>query len=65
MAQTPGTHDCEPLGGAPPQTPTWVKVVGIVAIALILLVIVLHLTGNSLGGPDMHAPPIHQGVQQP
>ncbi len=34
----------------PPSTPRWVKVFGIIFLLLIVLVIILHLTGNSLGG---------------
>lgn len=36
------------------NTPRWVKVFGIVTIVLVLLFIILHLTGNSLGshGPS-------------
>ena len=33
-----------------PSTPRWVKVLGIIFIVLVLLVVILHLTGNSLGG---------------
>ncbi len=40
--------------GSPPSTPRWVKVFGIIALGLILLVIILHLTGNSFGGPMGH-----------
>ena len=35
-------------------TPRWVKVLGILVVLLVLLVAVLHLTGNSLGGPGSH-----------
>ena len=38
----------------PDQTPRWVYVVGAVVAGLILLVVVLHLTGNAIGG---HLPP--------
>ena len=31
-------------------TPRWVYVFGIVAIVLVLLFVILHLTGNSLAG---------------
>jgi hypothetical protein len=34
----------------PPPTPRWVKVFGIIAAALVLLFIILHLTGRGLGG---------------
>jgi hypothetical protein len=34
--------------------PRWVKVFGIVALVLVLLFAVLHLSGNSLGGHDLH-----------
>lgn len=46
-------------------TPRWVKVFGIIVILLVLLIGVLHITGNSLGGPGSHTPPIERGVQQP
>lgn len=45
---------------SPPATPHWVKVLGIAFIVLIVLVVVLHLTGNSLGGPGMHTMPMQQ-----
>lgn len=47
------------------RTPRWVKVFGIVVIALALLFVILHLTGNSLGGPGSHIPPTQRSVQQP
>ena len=34
--------------------PRWVKVFGIVALVLVLLFVILHLTGRGLGG---HKPP--------
>ena len=52
MSQMP----VKPDRGSPPSTPRWVKVLVIIFIALVLLVIVLHLTGNSLGGPGGHIP---------
>lgn len=61
MAQTHERPDYD----SPPATPRWVKVFGIVCIALVLLVVVLHLTGNSLGGPGMHTMPMQHSVQQP
>ena len=38
----------------PAGVPRWVKVVGVVVLVLVLLFVVLHLTGNSLGGPGSH-----------
>jgi hypothetical protein len=48
-------HDAadEPISPAP----RWVEGVGILAAALLLLVVILHLTGNSLGGPGNHGMP--------
>jgi hypothetical protein len=31
-------------------TPLWVKVFGIIALVLILLFVILHLTGRGMGG---------------
>jgi len=45
---------------SPTSTPRWVKVLGIVAIVLILLFVILHLTGNGIGCPPpggLHTPP--------
>jgi hypothetical protein len=39
------------------RTPRWVKVFGIIAAVLVALFIVLHLTGNSPGGPHSHLQP--------
>jgi hypothetical protein len=60
MSQTP----IKPDRGSPPSTPRWVKVLGIIFIALVVLVVILHLTGNSLGGPGMHTPSIEYWLQQ-
>ncbi len=49
-AEPPTTSD----GGPPAGTPRWVKILGVVLLLLVLLVVVLHLTGNSLGGPGSH-----------
>lgn len=43
-----------PRRGSAPGAPRWVKVFGIVAVLLVLLFIILHLTGNSIGGHTMH-----------
>jgi hypothetical protein len=42
-------------------TPRWVKVFGIVIVALILVFAVLHFAGHGFGG---HAP-LPRGAQQP
>ncbi|HEY9476354.1 MAG TPA: hypothetical protein VIS06_21200 [Mycobacteriales bacterium] len=39
-----------PDRGAPGGAPRWVKVFGIIAITLVVVTVVLHLTGNSPGG---------------
>jgi|GEM_PF-1967396 hypothetical protein len=52
MSQMP----VKPNPGSPPSTPRWLKVLVIIFIALVLLVIILHLTGNSLGGHIPHMP---------
>ena len=51
-----------------PGTPRWVKILGIIAIVLVLVFITLHLTGRSpmdhnMGNMDMT--PTQQEVQQP
>ena len=53
------TH-IKPERGSPPKTPRWVMVLGIIFIALILLFVILHLTGNGIGCPPpggLHTPP--------
>ena len=49
-------HGCTPeqRTGRADQTPRWVYVVGAIVAGLVLLVVVLHPTGNALGG---HLPP--------
>jgi hypothetical protein len=63
-------HDEPPY----PGTPRWVKVFGIIALVLALLVVVMmlidpdrHGPGRHLqsGAPASHIPPIEHGVQQP
>jgi len=46
MSQT----NVKPDRGSPPGTPRWVKVLGIIAIILLVLFVILHLTGNGFGG---------------
>lgn len=38
------------------QTPRWVKVFGVIAIVLVLVVVILHLTGGGFGGHGVHQP---------
>jgi hypothetical protein len=38
------------MAGEPVGAPRWVKVWGSVALALVVVLVVLHLTGNGLGG---------------
>jgi hypothetical protein len=49
----PGYPDPDRNGGVQldrEATPRWVKIFGIIALVLVLLFIVLHLTGRGLGG---------------
>ena len=49
----------EPDRGSPPDTPRWVWVFGISALAAILLVVIVVLAGGGPGGghgPGRHAP---------
>jgi hypothetical protein len=56
-----------------PGTPRWVKVFGIIALVLVLLVVIIMFTGVggehgpgrhiSSGGAGGHRPPIEHGVQ--
>ena len=38
----------------PYRTPRWVRVLGIIVIAVVLLFGILHLTGNTPGGHIQH-----------
>jgi hypothetical protein len=59
------TH-VEPDRGSNASTPRWVKVFGIIALVLVLLVVVIMFTGvGGEHGPGGHIPPIAHGVQQP
>ena len=51
--------------GSPPSTPRWVKVFGIVAVVLVLLFVILHLTGHSPGGHTSHPDLTERGAHQP
>ncbi len=48
-----------------PGTPIWVKVLGIAALVLVLLVAVLLLVSGGQHGPGMHAPSAGSGGQTP
>ena len=50
------TH-MEPDRGSPPSTPRWVKVFGIIALALVLLLGIMLLSGGE-HGPGRHIPPV-------
>jgi len=53
MADPPGPDQGdEPSAG----TPRWVKVFGVVALALVLLFVFLLLTGPGSHGPGRHSP---------
>jgi hypothetical protein len=42
--------DPAPDTGDDTGTPRWVKVLGIIAIVLVLLFVIMHLTGGGFGG---------------
>ena len=80
MSQTHVESDRDTTTNAPPGTPRWVKVFGIIALALILLVGIMLLTSGGEHGPGRHTPsasvtqssdpgnqvsPIEHGEQQP
>ncbi len=37
-----------------PAIPRWVKVLGAIALILLAMLVVLHLTGHGFGGHSMH-----------
>lgn len=49
----------------PYTTPRWVKVLGIIALVLVLLLAILHLTGVGNLGPGRHMPSGHAGDGSP
>lgn len=59
----PQTHS-KPDRDSAPSTPVWVKVFGINFIILLLVFIILHLTGNSLGELHGNALPIELSMYQ-
>jgi hypothetical protein len=61
MSQRPIEQKYKPSN----RVPRWLKWVGIAFLVLILVLIVMHVTGNSLGSPGGHTIPMLQGEQQP
>jgi hypothetical protein len=66
--------DVGPGRELPPGIPRWVKVFGIVALVLVLLVIIMLFVSGGSHGPGRHIPsgdagshmpPIAHGVQRP
>jgi hypothetical protein len=51
--------------GSTPGMPRWVKVFAIIAIGLVLLVFILHLTGNSLHDHSSPSSVTQPGAHQP
>jgi hypothetical protein len=47
----------------PPRTPRWVKLLAIAAMALVLIFVTMHLTGQH--GPMDHMPPTQHETQHP
>jgi hypothetical protein len=45
-------------------TPRWVKIFGIVALVLVLLVVIMMFIGGGDHGPGRHTRSIEYGVQQ-
>jgi len=54
---TGGDTGARPDRGSTTHAPRWVKLSGIVVVGLVLLFVILHITGNSLGGPGSHTLP--------
>jgi hypothetical protein len=46
------------------NTPLWVKIFGIIALVLVLLVGIMLLSGGE-HGPGRHMPPAEHSMQQP
>jgi hypothetical protein len=61
MADVPTTSDTGNRD-SPPRTPRWVKVFGIVALVLLFVFVILHLTGRGFRG---HGPSRDDAVHQP
>ena len=66
MAELPHCSDTPPAAAdrgtasedeTAPRTPRWVIVFGLVALALVVIVLVVHLTGGGMGGMMNHSMP--------
>lgn len=53
-ADTSASPRRRPDRGSPPSTPRWVIVFGVIALTLVVLVVVLHLSGGGFGGMMNH-----------
>ena len=63
MSQTHEGPDRRSTPRTSPSTPRWVKVFVLIAIILVLLFVLLHLTGNGFGD-HMQLSAIGHGVPQ-
>jgi hypothetical protein len=62
MSQTRRGPDGRSTPSTAPSTPRWVKVFVLIAIALVVLFVLLHLTGNGFGD-HMHMSALQQAAQ--
>ncbi|CAA9249638.1 MAG: hypothetical protein AVDCRST_MAG93-1690 [uncultured Chloroflexia bacterium] len=65
MADRPPDTGVRPTTDRPPSTPRWVKVSGIIALVLVLLVVAMMFIGGGEHGPGRHAPSGDAGDQAP
>ncbi len=61
MSQIPTRSDRR----ASPAMPRWVKVFGLIVIALILLGVLTTVIGGVQHGPNLHTMPMQQSTQLP
>jgi hypothetical protein len=54
-----------PDRGSTTSTPRWVKMFGLIALVLVLLFVILHLTGRGLGRHTLPSRVTEHGVHQP